>query len=158
VHLVGNYLEQFPERYDSDSDSEFDSDEQDDYSDLELEDLEDGEDIPVKRSVFSSSSPLISILTPSSISEINEVSEPKKALKAKVAKSEDKPAAVSEKKRKAEDAAGDVSMTSTDGLSKNQKKKLAKKAKTEEVTPAPAAAAPAPKEKKDIKTAKVRKH
>jgi FK506-binding nuclear protein len=101
---------------------------------------------------------LISILTPSSISEINEVSEPKKALKSKVAKSEDKPATVSEKKRKAEDAAGDVSMTSTDGLSKNQKKKLAKKAKTEEVTPAPAAAAPAPKEKKDIKTAKVRKH
>lgn len=50
VHLMGNYLEQFPDRYDSDSedDSEFDSDEQDDYSDLELEDLEDDEDVPVK--------------------------------------------------------------------------------------------------------------
>lgn len=48
VHLMGNYLEQFPEKYDSDSDSEFDSDEQDDYSDLELDDLEDEEDVPVK--------------------------------------------------------------------------------------------------------------
>lgn len=50
VHLMGNYLEQFPDRYDSDSDSEFDSDEQDDYSDLELDDLEDSEedDVPVK--------------------------------------------------------------------------------------------------------------
>ena len=50
VHLMGNYLEQFPDRYDSDSDSEFDSDEQDDYSDLELDDLEDSEeeDAPVK--------------------------------------------------------------------------------------------------------------
>ena len=47
-------------------------------------------------------------------------------------------------------------MTSTDGLSKNQKKKLAKKAKTDDA-PAPAAAAPAPKEKKDIKAGKVRK-
>lgn len=52
VHLMGNYLEQFPSRYDNDSedDSEFDSDEQDDYSDLELDDLEDieDEDAPVK--------------------------------------------------------------------------------------------------------------
>lgn len=50
VHLMGNYLEQFPSRYDDDSDSEFDSDEQDDYSDLELDDLEDEEDegVPVK--------------------------------------------------------------------------------------------------------------
>lgn len=52
VHLMGNYLEQFPSRYDEDSedDSEFDSDEQDDYSDLELDDLEDIEedDVPVK--------------------------------------------------------------------------------------------------------------
>jgi FK506-binding nuclear protein len=89
------------------------------------------------------------------ITEINEVSEPKKALKSKAAKVEEKAAPVSEKKRKAEEA-GDVSMTSTDGLSKNQKKKLAKKAKTEDA-PAPAAAAPAPKEKKDIKAGKVRK-
>jgi len=81
------------------------------------------------------------------------VSEPKKALKAKAAKAEEKPV---EKKRKAAEEVGDVSMTSTDGLSKNQKKKLAKKAKTEDA-PAPAAA-PAPKEKKDIKAGKVRKH
>jgi FK506-binding nuclear protein len=84
------------------------------------------------------------------ITEIIE--EPKKAIKAKATKVEEKPV---EKKRKAEDV-GDVSMTSTDGLSKNQKKKLAKKAKTEDA-PAPAAT-PAPKEKKDIKAGKVRKH
>jgi len=91
----------------------------------------------------------------SRITEIVEAAEPKKALKSKSPKVEEKSAPVSEKKRKAEEA-GDVSMTSTDGLSKNQKKKLAKKAKTEDA-PAPAAT-PAPKEKKDIKAGKVRKH
>lgn len=93
-------------------------------------------------------------------SRITEITEaPKPAIVA--AKVEAKPV-VAEKKRKAEaidspaakSAAADTSMTSTDGLSKNQKKKLAKKAKTEESAAAPAVA---PKKENAQKSGKVRK-
>lgn len=49
VHLMGNYLDQFPNEYDSDSDSEFDSEEEDDYEGLGLDEIsdEEDEDVPV---------------------------------------------------------------------------------------------------------------
>ncbi|WRT70436.1 uncharacterized protein IL334_007434 [Kwoniella shivajii] len=121
VHLLGNYIDQFPDWSSDEEDSEFSGD--DDYSDIygsdeDLE-LDTDEEEAVAR-----------------ITEIPAEKSAKKALPAAAAKP--KKAAVAEvkptQKRKAEDIespAKAAASVDAEGLSKNQKKKLAKKAKTE---------------------------
>ncbi|WWD19449.1 FK506-binding protein 4 [Kwoniella shandongensis] len=134
VHLLGNYIDQFPDvDSESDSDSEFSG--EDDYSDIYGSDDEDIElDTEEEEAVAK-------------ITEIPSEKPAKKALPASkkaAAEPEAKPA----QKRKADAIESPApkaaaAAESTEGLSKNQKKKLAKKAKTEETAaekPAPVAA------------------
>ncbi|ORX40764.1 hypothetical protein BD324DRAFT_612042 [Kockovaella imperatae] len=144
VHLMGNYVIQpEPDLSDSEIDSEYDSDElydgPDDFDELYGSEDEDMEDEPE-----------------ATIEEIVEKVVEKPSKKVAAAK-EEKPKAkaveaTETKKRKAEEiespapkAATTTPAASTEGLSKAQKKKLAKKAKLEGATaaaPTPAAAAP----------------
>ncbi|WVQ80674.1 FK506-binding protein 4 [Cryptococcus sp. DSM 104549] len=133
VHLLGNYIDQFPD-VDSDCDSCDDSDfeGEDDYSeiygsddDLEL-DTEEEE----------------------AVAKITEIpaEEPKKAKKALPA-----PTPVADAKKRKADAIEESpakAAESTEGLSKAQKKKLAKKAKTEEAAAEKPAAPVAEKKEK----------
>ncbi|GFZ48511.1 Peptidyl-prolyl cis-trans isomerase [Saitozyma sp. JCM 24511] len=129
VHLLGNYIYQGQE----DEDSEFDSDsEYDDYDDLSFDEDEE-----------------MSEGGEATLEELDEEDVPAKALpaKAKAKVEATKPAApVSDKKRKADEIespaakASAAADTSIDGLSKNQRKKLAKKAKVEGEAAAPAPA------------------
>ncbi|WVR00378.1 hypothetical protein IAU59_007521 [Kwoniella sp. CBS 9459] len=140
VHLLGNYIDQFPDVSD-DEDSEFSG--EDDYSDI-----------------YGSDDDEIELDTDEeeAIAKITEIPEekPKKAIAAKKAAEPAAPAKAA--KRKADEIespapkaaaakAAAAADADAEGLSKNQKKKLAKKAKTEEATApaAAAAAAPAPK-------------
>lgn len=125
VHLMGNYINQWPEEESDDDECGSDCSSEhhhDDYSDLELDDedefsleeFSDAEEAPKGK-----------------ITPIEEKKVEKKVEK----KAEKKVEKVADKKRKAEEE------VETPELSKAQKKKLAKKAKTEEA----AAASPAPK-------------
>ncbi|KAK8853036.1 hypothetical protein IAR55_003737 [Kwoniella newhampshirensis] len=135
VHLMGNYIDQFPDvDSESDSDSEFSG--EDDYSDIYGSDDDDIElDTEEEEAIAK-------------ITEIPEEKPAKKALPATEVKPKKAAAVVSEskpaQKRKAdaiESPAPKAPAESTEGLSKNQKKKLAKKAKTEETVEKPAPAA-----------------
>ncbi|OCF40808.1 FK506-binding protein 4 [Kwoniella heveanensis CBS 569] len=143
VHLLGNYIDQFPDISD-DEDSEFSG--EDDYSDIYGSDDDDEIELDTDEE--------------EAIAKITEIPDekPKKAIAAaKKEKAEPAAAAAPAKaaKRKADEiespapkaaaTAAKAADVDTEGLSKNQKKKLAKKAKTEEAAPAAAAAAPAPK-------------
>ena len=185
VHLLGNYIDQNPDELDSDS--EYDS-EYDDYSDLIGSDEDEDEDIdgPYVPVLRASGRGLNKSSTIEEIDTVAEIAALPKKVKAAPVKAETKPSAVKAEskpvkaeskpaaapapvvngasKRKAEDA-GDVSMTSaTSEMSKNQKKKLAKKAKlgggseaatTEAAAPAPVK--PAPKPAANGQSQKVRK-
>ncbi|WVF73210.1 hypothetical protein IAT40_008029 [Kwoniella sp. CBS 6097] len=137
VHLLGNYIDQFPDISD-DEDSEFSG--EDDYSDIYGSDDDEIElDTDEEEAIAK-------------ITEIPDEKPSKKAIAAKKAEPAAAPAKAAKRKadeiespapKAAAKAAADVD---AEGLSKNQKKKLAKKAKTEETAAAPAAAAaPAPK-------------
>lgn len=104
----------------------------------------------------------------STLEELDEEDVPAKALpaKAKAKVEATKPAApVSDKKRKADEIespaakASAAADTSIDGLSKNQRKKLAKKAKVEgeAAAPAPAKAEAKPAQQSSKQGQKVRK-
>ena len=135
VHLMGNYIDQFP---DVDSDSEYDH-EHDDYSDLSLDD-EDEFDVEE----FDEEE----VTVPTA--QITEIEEPKpKAQKKKAIAAAPVAESPAPNKRKAEEIESPAAKT--EQLSKTQKKKLAKKAKLEADGAAPAAAAPAPKEKESKK-------
>ncbi|KAK4686814.1 FK506-binding nuclear protein, partial [Tremellales sp. Uapishka_1] len=134
VHLVGNYLNQWPESSgDSDDDSDFD---EDDYNDLIGSD--DDEDLEVDAQIEEIESP---------------APKAKKALPAVTPVTESK-------KRKADEVespAVKVAAAAVETLSKNEKKKLNKKLKAEagEAAPPPVAAKAEKKvEKKDTKPQK----
>ncbi|WWD03395.1 hypothetical protein V865_001447 [Kwoniella europaea PYCC6329] len=131
VHLLGNYIDQFPDvSSDDESDSEFSGD--DDYSDIYGSDDDIELDTDEEEAVAK-------------ITEIPVEKPAKKALPAAEAKPKkaEAPAAESKpaQKRKADDIdspAKAAPAAAADGevLSKNQKKKLAKKAKVEGAAPA----------------------
>ncbi|KAK6909666.1 hypothetical protein I203_103687 [Kwoniella mangroviensis CBS 8507] len=131
VHLLGNYIDQFPGiSSDDESDSEFSGD--DDYSDIYGSDDDIELDTDEEEAVAK-------------ITEIPVEKPAKKALPAAEAKPKkaEAPAAESKpaQKRKADDIdspAKAAPAAAADGevLSKNQKKKLAKKAKVEGAAPA----------------------
>ncbi|KAL1405046.1 peptidylprolyl isomerase fpr3 [Vanrija albida] len=124
VHLLGNYINQWPDEEDSDYDS-------DDYDDI---DLDDEDEFDVEE--FDEE---VEVAPTGKITAVEEI----KAIKAA------KPAAASNK-RKAEEV---EDKPEVETLTKAQKKKLAKKAKLEEAgAAAPAAAAPAPAKTEKKKT------
>jgi len=126
VHLTGNYIKQDTHSHD-DYDSEYDS-EMDDYDDMSLDD-EELDDEPV---------------TKAKITEVPADIKPKKAAAPAVPATKPKvektaaPTTIDGKKRKADEITSSPGIKTeangngaTEGLSKAQKKKLAKKAKTE---------------------------
>ncbi|WVW85927.1 hypothetical protein I302_107965 [Kwoniella bestiolae CBS 10118] len=146
VHLLGNYIDQFPDisSDEEDSDSEFDG--EDDYSDIYGSDDDIELDTEEEEAVAK-------------ITEIPVAKPAKKALPAAEAKPKKAEVAAEAKpaqKRKADDIdspakAAPAAAADTEGLSKNQKKKLAKKAKTEAEAAAPAAPAAKKEDKKPSK-------
>ncbi|WWC64352.1 uncharacterized protein I303_106962 [Kwoniella dejecticola CBS 10117] len=137
VHLLGNYIDQFPD-VPSDSESDYDSEfsGSDDYSDLYGSDDDDIE---------------LDTEEEEAVAKITEIPTEKPAKKAAAAEEKPKKAALAAsdakpaQKRKADDidspaktAPAAAAAADTEGLSKNQKKKMAKKAKLEAETPAPA--------------------
>ncbi|ORY28159.1 hypothetical protein BCR39DRAFT_535813 [Naematelia encephala] len=152
VHLTGNYILQ--PAYDQysefgDSDSEFD-DEHDDYSDLIGSDEDDELDSEDEEVAGKLKAKIEEITEPAAKPKAIPAAEKPKSKEAKQeVKPDVKPAAPKRKAEEIESPAGKAS-ESTEGLSKAQKKKLAKKAKLETPAAAPAKEATKGPQKKTL--------